>query len=169
MLNETLVAAKHNEILFLFWIPRLLLAPQFSSMCIYRGVQVNHSEWHLFFFSFKIIVKKEGNASKDFLHKCYKLNCRVQSNRRWGKQSICSSRFTVVGWINCCRIPQTITRFSRKIPPHRHILWWSCMYSVGVWHITSPAGSWASEPRLFHTRLQKANLLGRAHKPAMGV
>ncbi len=35
--------------------------------------------------------------------------------------------------------------------------------------ITSPAGSWALEPRLLHTRLQKAKLLGGARKPAMGV
>lgn len=35
--------------------------------------------------------------------------------------------------------------------------------------ITSPAGSWALEPWLLHTRLQKAVLLGEAHKPATGV
>ena len=35
--------------------------------------------------------------------------------------------------------------------------------------ITGPGGSRALEPRLLHTRLQKAVLLGEAHKPATGV
>ena len=112
---------------------------------------------------------------------------RAEENQR--QQS-----FTVAAWFNWCRITTyAIIKSFRKTHPHTQTdklcdvhpcsasgsneqvgrgASLSCTdvpFITRRRDITGPAGSRALEPRLLHTRLQKAVLLGEAHKPATGV